>query len=336
MTRTGVASRRRYLVTGGTGFIGSAVVRQLLAAGHSVRVVDNDIRGRSSRLDAVSGDLELLKFDVRNADALVKATKDCSSLIHLAALNGTANFYDSAELVLDVGIRGMQAALEAAGSNGIREFILTSSSEAYHQASKIPTSEDVPLTIPDPWNPRYSYSASKLISEIMLANYCRETLRRTIIVRPHNVFGPDMGFDHVIPQFIMRAHERARKQPSGPLEFSLQGDGTQTRSFIYIDDFVDAFMLVAEEGRHRYVYHIGTEEEITIADVARLVGQEFGREIALRPGDAPKGAPERRCPDTRRIRALGFEPRISLSVGLRRTTEWYVKYAQGCPLAVGL
>lgn len=313
-----------YLVTGGTGFIGTAVVRRLVQDGAAVRVVDNDIRGCSSRLADLNGHVEIISCDVRDTEALSRAAKGCSSILHLAALNGTANFYERPELVLDIGLRGMLAALQAAARNGIDEFILASSSEAYHRPSTIPTPEEVPLTIPDPWNPRYSYAASKLISEIMLANYHGDLIRRAIIFRPHNVYGPDMGWEHVIPQFVVRAHERAARQASGPLEFPLQGDGSQTRSFIYIDDFVEAFMLVLSRGKHRTVYHIGTEHEVRIADVARLVGRHIGRDLALQPGESPKGAPERRCPDTRRLRGLGFTPRVALEDGVGETVRWYV------------
>jgi UDP-glucose 4-epimerase len=185
-----------------------------------------------------------------------EAAKGCDSIIHLAALNGT-------ELVLNIGIRGVYGALEAARRNGITEFILASSSEAYQ--TMVPTPENVPLTIPDPWNPRYSYGGSKLISEIMLAQYHRDLFNKAIIFRPHKFLGPDMGWEHVIPQLVLRAKEQIAKHPTGPVPFEIQGDGTQTRSFVHIDDFIDGLMLTVEKGAHRNVYHIGTREEITTA-----------------------------------------------------------------------
>ncbi|MGL6042363.1 MAG: NAD-dependent epimerase/dehydratase family protein, partial [Sandaracinobacteroides sp.] len=241
---------KRYLVTGGTGFIGSALVSRLVKDGHMVRVVDNDLRGSKKRLDHVIKDIDLVACDVRDIDAMTDAAKGCESILHLAALNGTENFYNRPDLVLDVGIRGMYGALEAAKRNGIEEFVLMSSSEAYQTPPVVPTDETVPLMIPDPWNPRYSYGGSKLISEIMMANYHRDLFKKTVIVRPHNVYGPDMGWEHVIPQFVMRAKSQIEKHPTGPVPVDVQGDGSQTRSFIHISDFIDGFMLAVEKGSH--------------------------------------------------------------------------------------
>lgn len=321
-------NRKHYLVTGGTGFIGSALVRRLVQEGHSVRVIDNDLRGRSTRIDDIRSKIDLLNCDVRDVEAMTEATKGCDIILHLAALNGTENFYHRPELVLDVGIRGMYAMLEAAKANNIREFILASSSEAYQTPPVVPTPEDVPLMIPDPWNPRYSYGGSKLISEIMLANYHRDFFERAIIFRPHNVYGPDMGFEHVLPQMIMRARDRVAAHPEGAVPFEIQGDGTQTRSFIFIDDFIDGLMAIINFGAHRQVYHIGTMDEITIAELAEQVLASFGRTAHIIPQDLPAGSTHRRCPDTSKLEALGFAPRTSLELGIAQTASWYINHAE--------
>jgi len=319
---------KRYLLTGGTGFIGAALVRRLLADGYEVRVIDNDLRGRSSRLADVADAFELVNCDVRDAERVTAAAKGCDGILHLAALNGTENFYKRPELVLDVGIRGLQAVLDAARANDIREFVLASSSEAYQTPPTIPTPETVPLMIPDPWNPRYSYGGSKLISEIMVANYNRDLFEKTLIFRPHNVYGPSMGFEHVIPQFVLRARDTVAKHPEGAVPFEIQGDGRQSRSFIYIDDFLDGLMLVITRGEHRNVYHIGTRDEVTIAHLAEVVLGCFGREADIRPQSLPEGSTLRRCPDIAKLEALGFAPRISLAEGVARTTRWYLTDAE--------
>jgi nucleoside-diphosphate-sugar epimerase len=325
------APARNILVTGGTGFIGSAVVRRLVADGHSVRVVDNDLRGSASRLDDLKGQFELVQCDVRDLDAMTNAARGCDILLHLAALNGTENFYQRPDLVLDVGVRGMYAALDAAKAAGVREFVLASSSEAYQTAPTIPTPEDVPLMIPDPWNPRFSYGGSKLISEIMLANYHRDFFERAVCFRPHNVYGPDMGWEHVIPQFALRVHDAAEAQPGGVLPIPIQGDGSQTRAFIYIDDFVDGLMLIMFKGEHRNTYHIGTMDEATTADVIRLVAASLGREIEIQSGELPEGSTQRRCPDVSKLMALGFAPRTSLADGIAITANWYTENAARRP-----
>jgi UDP-glucose 4-epimerase len=319
--------KKRYLVTGGTGFIGSALVRRLVRDGHFVRVVDNDLRGSSARLSDIMNDIDLVPCDVRDADAMTQAAKGCESILHLAALNGTENFYNRPDVVLDVGIRGMYGALEAAKRNGIEEFVLMSSSEAYQTPPVVPTPETVPLTIPDPWNPRYSYGGSKLISEIMMANYHRDLFKKAIIVRPHNVYGPDMGWEHVLPQFVMRAKSQIEKHPSGPVPIEIQGDGSQTRSFIHISDFIDGFMLAAEKGDHRNVYHVGTREEITIRQLLEIVFDWFGRQPALTSTPSPEGGTMRRCPDIAKLEALGFVPRFNIRSGIGEIATWYTANA---------
>jgi UDP-glucose 4-epimerase len=116
-------------VTGGTGFIGAYLVRRLVRDGHVVRVVDNNLRGSKTRLNSVLSEITLVNCDCRDSDAMSAAAKGCDTIIHLAALNGTENFYNRSELVLDVGIRGMYGALEAARRNGIERFVLASSAE---------------------------------------------------------------------------------------------------------------------------------------------------------------------------------------------------------------
>jgi dTDP-glucose 4,6-dehydratase/UDP-glucose 4-epimerase len=261
------------------------------------------------------------------------AARDMDLLLHLAALNGTENFYNRPDLVLDVGVRGMYGALDAARAAGVGEFILASSSEAYQTAPLIPTPENVPLMIPDPWNPRFSYGGSKLISEIMLANYHRDFFTRAISFRPHNVYGPDMGWEHVIPQFALRVRDAAEAQPEGALRIPIQGDGSQTRAFIYIDDFVDGLMLIIGGGEHRNTYHIGTMDEVTMADLVRLVGRSLGREVEVVGSDLLAGSTERRCPDTAKLQAIGFAPRTSLEQGVAATSLWYAENAGRRPKA---
>lgn len=318
-------TKRSILVTGGTGFIGAYVVRRLVQDGHEVRVVDNDLRGSAARLADVASDIQLIKADVRDVESLTQAARGTDLFLHLAALNGTENFYNRPDVVLDVGVRGMYGALDAAKAAGVTEFVLASSSEAYQTAPIIPTPEEVPLMIPDPWNPRYSYGGSKLISEIMLANYHRDFFTRAVSFRPHNVYGPDMGWEHVLPQFALRVHDLAKAQPEGVLKAPIQGDGAQTRSFIYIDDFVDGLMLMMFKGEHRNTYHIGTMDELTMAELIGLVAKAQGREIEVIPGELPKGSTERRCPDVTKLKGLGFSPQVSLEDGVARLSRWYVE-----------
>jgi dTDP-glucose 4,6-dehydratase/UDP-glucose 4-epimerase len=163
----------------------------------------------------------------------------------------------------------------------------------------------------------------------MAINYGRKAFDRLYIFRPHNVFGPDMGWEHVIPQFALRMARLVREQQTDPLPFPIQATGNETRAFIYIDDFVDGFvsMLSGAPG----IYNIGSEQELRIAEVAHEVARACGRTIQLRPGVLAPGSTLRRCPDISKLRALGFAPRTPFSEAVLSTVRWYVEHATLAP-----
>ena len=173
-------------------------------AGERVRVLDNLSRGNQRRLGDVVADVEFVEADVRDAAAVSRAAKGIDCVVHAAFVNGTQFFYSMPQLVLDVGIRGMLNVLDACLAHEVPELFVASSSEVYQTPPRIPTDETVPLSIPDPMNPRYSYAAGKITSEMLAINYARTHFERMVIFRPHNVYGPDMGWEHVIPQFVLR------------------------------------------------------------------------------------------------------------------------------------
>ena len=313
----------KMLVTGGTGFIGSALVRRLFREGCDVRVFDNDSRGLSSRLEDIAANIELIRADIRDAAAVRKACRGVDSVCHLAFLNGTEFFYSQPDLVLDIGVKGIINVIDGCRIEGVRELFLASSSEVYQTPPAIPTDEKVPLSIPDPLNPRYSYAAGKIISEIMAINYGRKDFDRVVIFRPHNVYGPDMGWEHVIPQFAVRMKALCDQADDTLLRFPIQGSGQETRSFIFIDDFAEGFMRLVEKGSHLEIYNIGTMEEITIQQLAIKMGAYWGKRITVVPGRLARGGTVRRCPDIGKLKSLGYESRISLDEGLRRTVCWY-------------
>ena len=197
-------SARRILVTGGSGFIGSALVKALLRQGEAVRVLDDNSRGALRRLSEVERDIEFVAGDIRDAAAVDAATRGIDEVHHLAFVNGTATFYSAPDLVLDVGVKGIVNVIDACRHHGVGRLILASSSEVYQSPPHVPTDESAPLVVPDPLNPRLSYGAGKIISEMMAINHGRKHFERVLIFRPHNVYGPDMGFDHVIPEFAVR------------------------------------------------------------------------------------------------------------------------------------
>ena len=311
------------LVTGGSGFIGSALVKALVREGHTVRVLDDNSRGAPRRLAEVADHIEFISGDIRDAEAVTKAMKGVDEVHHLAFVNGTEYFYSAPELVLDVGVKGMINVIDACRSEGVGRLILASSSEVYQTPPVVPTDESAPLLVPDPTNPRYSYGGGKIISELMALNYGRKFFERVLIFRPHNVYGPDMGWEHVVPQFARRVKDVAAQHPAGTLPFEMQGNGLQTRSFCHVDDLVAGVLVMRDHGEHLGIYHVGTREEITIAELATRIAAHGGREIELIEKPAPAGGTERRCPDIGKLARLGYEPKVTLAQGLGPTVDWY-------------
>jgi len=320
----------KYLITGGTGFIGAAVVRRLVAEGAHVRVLDNSYRGRPQRLAGMWSDVELVDADIREADAVGRAVRGMDHVVHMAYINGTELFYQYPELVLDVGTRGMLNVLDACRTHGVGQLTLTSSSEVYQTPPSIPTPEDVPLVVPDVLNPRYSYGGGKLISELLAINWGRSGFERVMICRPHNVYGPDMGWRHVLPQLILRILNQMDEHSTGPLPLLVRGSGEQSRAFIHIDDFTEGMSTMLRHGRHLHVYNIGNPEEIQIREVVHRIGVHLGRVVELQASEPPRGETQRRCPDISRLRSLGFEPHISLDAGLPSVIEWYRENRHRC------
>jgi dTDP-glucose 4,6-dehydratase/UDP-glucose 4-epimerase len=312
----------RYLVTGGAGFVGSALVHRLIDDGHEVSVLDDLSRGRADRLRGG----ELHHGDIRDFKALANAALGCDAVVHLAYKQGTQTFYEEPRQVLDVAVRGMLNVLDLCEQWGIGELMLVSSSEAYQVASVVPTPETIPLTIPDPLNPRYSYGGGKITCELMALAWQRTgVLDRLQIVRPHNIIGPDMGWEHVIPEFCKRMNILVREKPRGIIPFPIQGSGLETRSFCYVDDCINQMRVVQESGpaHGAEIYHLGVEDERTIADVAQAVADCYLREIKIIPGKLPQGSPPRRLPDTAKVRALAGNSSVPFKTAIERTVAWY-------------
>jgi len=291
-----------------------------------VRSLDDDSRGARRRLGAAASSMELIAGDIRDPAVVDRTVAGVDCVCHLAYINGTERFYEKPDLVLDVAIRGMLNVIDACRKGGAEDLVLVSSSEVYQMPSAIPTDETVPLSIPDVLNPRYSYGGGKIACELMAINFGRVHFNRVVILRPHNVYGPDMGREHVIPQLVIRMRDLCR-MGRGTVRLPIQGSGRETRAFIYIDDLVDGVIRVVERGEHLGIYHIGTDVEVSIERLAQEIGRCFGREVEVVPGALLPGSVPRRCPDIAKMRALGFRPRTDLSDGLAATVRWYREHA---------
>ena len=270
---------------------------------------------------------EIYHGDIRNPAVVINAMHGCDCVIHAAYLQGTQTFYAEPRQVLDVALRGMLNVLDACEQWGVTDLLLVSSSEAYQVATVVPTPETVPCSVPDPLNPRYSYGGGKIACELMANAWARTgVLDRLVIARPHNIIGPDMGREHVVPEFCLRMNRLVREHPEGIVPFPIQGTGQETRSFCYVDDCIEQIaMLLGKVPDGQHIYHVGNMDERTIADVAHGVAACYGREVKVIPGTLPKGSPPRRLPDISKLQALvpGYLPSVGFSEGLSRTVEWY-------------
>ena len=313
----------KVLVTGGTGFVGSYLVKRLIAEGLSVRVMDNNLRGELSRLNGLEDKFEFVEGDICNYADTLEATRGMDSVFHLAFINGTKNFYENPDKVLEVGVKGAINTLDAAMEVGVKNYAVTSSSEVYQEPTHIPTTEDERIIIPDIMNPRYSYSGGKIITELLALHYTKSSNMKVVILRPHNFYAGNMGYGHVIPQFVMKMQDISKNGEIKEIDFPIQGTGTEERSFCHIDDAVEGMLLGTVLGESNNIYHIGTEEIISIKDLAHLVAENMGLKINIVTTALMAGGTPKRCPSIAKLAKLGYAPKVSLQEGVASAVAWY-------------
>lgn len=261
----------------------------------------------------------MIEGDVTNFNDWKKIPKDIEFAYHLSAINGTKYFYQMPEKVIDVNVKGTMNFFDWVKDTDVKKIFFASSSEVYGFPKKFPTPETEPLMIPNPENPRFSYSSSKIIGETATINFTKKYGIKYIIGRFHNVYGPRMGFEHVIPEFIRMCVKNEN--------FLMKGNGEETRCFCFISDAVDALTLL-EEHTHaeNEIFNIGTTHEISIKHLAEILSDINGKKIIPTVQDFENPGTSRRVPDISKISKLGYNPKISLEVGLKNTFDWYKKY----------
>ncbi len=311
----------KYFITGGSGFLGASLVSKLIERGDQVTVFDDLSRGDQKKLQKDFDKINFIKGDVRKNKQILNNSKGHNYFIHLAAINGTENFYTNPQSVIDVSVRGILNAVEACKVNNIPNFVLASSSEVYQKPKTFPTKENVELVIPDVHNPRFSYGGGKIISELICLNYYKDFFEKLIIFRPHNVYGPAMGNEHVIPQIINKVNSAIKNKKK---KIVIKGSGDQSRTFIYIDDFTNALIKIIDKGKHRNIYHIGNSEETNIKQLSKKIMNHMGVNLTLESSSPPEGETDKRLPDNKKIVELGYNQNVSLDEGLKKTISWYV------------
>ncbi|MFY1684652.1 NAD-dependent epimerase/dehydratase family protein [Micromonospora sp. WMMD730] len=314
----------RALLLGGAGFIGLHLARRLVADGHRVTIVDDFSRGRDDAdLDRLRADpaVQVVSGDLTDPATWAALPTGWDQIYLLAAVVGVRNVEQDPARVIRVNTLSALHLLDWVAP-GERVFF-ASTSEVYAGGVTagvvpVPTDETVPPMISDIAAPRFAYAASKLLGEAAFLHTARARGFETVVGRFHNVYGPRMGADHVIPEMSLRALR-------GADPFPVPG-ADQFRAFCHVDDAVEAMVrLMAAPAAAGQIVHIGNDrEETNIGDLAKLVLRVAGVSPAIAPGNAPPGSVVRRCPDLSRLRELtGYEPGVSLEEGVRSTFAWY-------------
>lgn len=304
----------RVLVTGGAGFIGSHLVRALVRAGYSVRVLDNFSVGSLNNLKDVLESVELVVGDVRDGEVVELAVRGVDVVVHLAALIDVAESVEKPDLYFDVNVFGTYNVVRAC--RRVSSVVFASSCAVYGEPVRVPIDEEHPLA------PRSPYAATKVAGEAFVKAFAELYGYRPVILRLFNVYGPKQSkaYAGVIMEFLRRV---TRGEP--PVIF---GDGEQTRDFIHIDDVVQAIMKVLTSDRACGVYNVGSGRSVTINELAQLVLKLTGRSD-LRPIYAPPRPGDIRysVADISKARKeLSFSPSIPLNKGIEMLLRSQFRY----------
>jgi len=304
-----------YLVTGGAGFIGSAIADRLVRDGRAVRVLDDFSTGSEERLVHLLDDVEIVRGDIRDRDTVDRCLRGVEVVFHEAALPSVARSVEDPLTSHDVNVNGTLTLLDAARRAGVRRLVYAASSSAYGDSAVLPKKESQPAA------PLSPYAVGKLTGEY----YCRIwwTLYglSTVSLRYFNVFGPRQDprseYAAVIPRFVTAA--LAGQAPK------VFGDGEQTRDFTFVENVVDANLLAAEaEGADGGLFNIACGERISLNRLLREIGEIIGRPVKAEYGPARAGDVKHSLADISLARkVLGFEPRVSVREGLERTVAWF-------------
>jgi UDP-glucose 4-epimerase len=297
------------LVTGGAGFIGSALVRLLVERSYAVRVYDNLSTGSSANLDGT--DAELIEGDVRDVEALEAAAAGSELVFHLAAGTGVIPSIEDPFADFDLNARGTLAALWAAREAGAARFVF-SSSNAPLGAGAYPASEEKPVA------PLSPYGASKATGEAYCSAFHGAYGFDAIAVRFSNAYGPRSAHkSNVIPLFI-------RRLLAGD-ELVVYGDGAQTRDFVFVTDLAAGLLGAANtEGVGGEIFQLASGVETSVNDLVSLLGEIAGRKPAIRQEPPRAGEISRNYSAIEKARTrIGYAPAVPLAEGLRRTLEWF-------------
>jgi len=312
--------RRLALVTGGAGFIGSHLVDRLVTNGWKVRVVDNLSSGRLENLIQHKGnpDIEVVVGDLKDPEVCLRAVEGVDTVFHFAANPEVRVSTTDPEIHFRENIVVTFNLLEAIRRRGVKELVFASSSSVYGEPENIPVDEDALI------RPASVYGASKAASESLIHAYSKLYGIRAVVLRYANVVGPRLRHGVVYDLLMKFRKDRTRLE--------VLGDGTQIRSYIYIDDAVNATMIAYERaGEGFHVLNVASEDWITVRDVVQIILRELGLEsieVVYRPvlhGVGWPGDVKRIALRIDRLKALGFKPAVNSREAVAETVRALIK-----------
>lgn len=322
------------LITGGAGFIGSHLAEALLARGDTVHIIDDLSTGSIRNIDhlKVNERFHYIIDTVENVPVMAELVDRADVIFHLAAAVGVRLVVESPVRTIETNLRGTEIVL-ALASKKKKPVFIASTSEVYGKSEKVPYSEDDDLLIGPPHVGRWAYACSKAIDEFLALAYWRERGVPVVIGRFFNTVGPRQTgrYGMVLPRFVQQALS------GNPI--TVYGDGEQSRCFCYVEDVVQAVIRLMETPEAvGQVFNIGSDEEITINELARRVKAISGSssEIVHIPYEQAFGEGfedmRRRVPDLRKIRrTIGYEPRVGIDEIIRRVVEHERRHARFSP-----
>ena len=303
------------LVSGGGGFIGSNLVRALLARGDDVRVLDNFSTGNRANLEGL--DVEVVEGELRSYERVHNAVRGVDVVFHLGALGSVPRSVQDPLTSSAVNVEGTLNVLLAARDENVRRVVFSSSSSVYGTRRELPVTEETP---PDPISP---YGVAKLAAERYCVSFSRVYERlESVVLRYFNVFGPRQSphsqYAAVIPLFVS-AIERG-----DPI--TIFGDGEQSRDFTFVENVVDATIRAAEvPAANGRMFNVSAGRPATINELADALGRIMQRDVEKRFAPDRPGDIRNSWADISAAReVLGYEPRVDLEEGLRRTIETLV------------
>lgn len=311
----------RTLITGGAGFLGSHLCDLFIGLGHEVICMDNLIKKDNIENIAHLMVHERFKFIKYDVTEYLHVDGKLDNILHFASLASPKDYLDYPIQTLKVGSLGTHKALGLAKEKKAR-FLLASTSEVYGDPKEHPQSESYPGNV-DPVVPRGVYDEAKRFAEAITMAYHRTHGLQTRITRIFNTYGPRMRLEdgRALPNFMVQALKGE--------DLTVYGDGTQTRSFCFVDDLIEGIkrLLYANESEP---VNLGNPEEISILDFAKEIIRLTGSKSRIIFHPLPQNDPKVRQPDiTKAKRVLGWEPKVSRREGLRRTLKYFEEKLAG-------